>query len=132
MAYDGRPGTLGREAAALLPLEPLPGTGGASRTHRISPRRTLRRSLEAVAPHPTRTPGPCLLLEHGGAEALARGGARRLCSARGTGWSRRASTEPDDEVGGVVRSSFIKAASCRPGPRDAEQPPARGRRRPWE
>lgn len=97
-AYHGTCWTLGREAAALLPLEPL--LGSAVRAPWSWQAAAIRRSLEAVAPHLARDARVVLLLEHGGAEALAAavlggvGAGYRLIEAR--------LTDPDDEIGGVV------------------------------
>jgi hypothetical protein len=97
-AYHGTCWALGREAASLLPLEPLLGT--AVRAPWSWQAAALRRSLEAVVPHLAREARVVLLLEHGGAEALAAavlggvGAGYRLVEAR--------LADPDDEVGGVV------------------------------
>jgi hypothetical protein len=97
-AYHGTSWALGREAASLLPLEPLLGT--AVRAPWSWQAATLRRSLEAVVPHLARDARVILLLEHGGPEALTAavlggvGAGYRLAEAR--------LNDPDDEVGGVV------------------------------
>lgn len=97
-AYHGTCWALGREAAALLPLEPL--LGSAVRAPWSWQAAAVRRALEAVAPHLARDARVVLLLEHGGAEALAAavlggvGAGYRLIEAR--------LTDPDDEIGGVV------------------------------
>ena len=97
-AYHGTCWALGREAAALLPLEPL--LGPAIRAPWSWQAATLRRSLEAVAPHLARDGRVVLLLESGGPEALVAavlggvGAGYRLVEAR--------LAEPDEEVGGVV------------------------------
>jgi hypothetical protein len=89
---------LGREAAALLPLEPL--LGPAVRAPWSWQATALRRSLEAAAPHLARDARVALLLDHGGPEALVAavlggaGAGYRLVEAR--------LTDADDEVGGVV------------------------------
>jgi hypothetical protein len=98
MAYHGTAWALGREAAALLPLEPL--LGPAIRAPWSWQAATLRRSLEAVAPLLARDARVILLLDHGGPEALVAavlggvGAGYRLVEAR--------LTDPDDDVGGVV------------------------------
>lgn len=97
-AYHGTCWALGREAAALLPLEPL--LGPAIRAPWSWQAATLRRSLEAVAPHLARDGRVVLLLESGGPEALVAaalggvGAGYRLVEAR--------LAEPDEEVGGIV------------------------------
>ncbi len=97
-AYHGTCWALGREAASLLPLEPL--LGPAIRAPWSWQATGLRRSLEAVAPHLARDARAILLLDHGGPEALAAavlgavGAGYRLVEAR--------LSDPDDEVGGVV------------------------------
>ncbi|MHB8672373.1 MAG: hypothetical protein ACYDAK_01680 [Candidatus Limnocylindrales bacterium] len=103
---------LGREAAALLPLEALFGPGGRAPWGWQAA--ALGRSLQAVAPWFSRDGRVVLLLESGGPEALvaaALGGVRagyRLVAAR-TG-------EPDDEAGGSVE--FVPpGATLAPAPR---------------
>jgi hypothetical protein len=97
-AYHATCWTLGREAAALLPLEPL--LGPAIRAPWSWQAAALRRSLEAVAPHLARDARVVLLLDHGGPEALTAavlggvGAGYRLVEAR--------LSDPDDEVGGIV------------------------------
>jgi hypothetical protein len=97
-AYHGTCWALGREAASLLPLEPL--LGNAVRAPWSWQAATLRRSLEAIVPLLAREARVVLLLEHGGPEALAAavlggvGAGYRLAEAR--------LTDPDDEIGGVV------------------------------
>lgn len=97
-AYHGTCWALGREAAGLLPLEPL--LGPAIRAPWSWQAATLRRSLEAVAPHLARDGRVVLLLETGGPEALVAaalggvGAGYRLVEAR--------LAEPDEEVGGIV------------------------------
>jgi hypothetical protein len=89
---------LGREAASLLPLEPL--LGPALRAPWSWQATALRRSLEAAAPHLARDARVVLLLDHGGPEALVAavlggvGAGYRVVEAR--------LTDPEDEVGGVV------------------------------
>ncbi|HEY8238279.1 MAG TPA: hypothetical protein VIF63_02490, partial [Candidatus Limnocylindrales bacterium] len=97
-AYHGTCWALGREAASLLPLEPL--LGSAVRAPWSWQAAALRRSLEAVVPHLAGDARVILLLEHGGPEALIAavlggvGAGYRVLEAR--------LTEPDDEVGGLV------------------------------
>ena len=97
-AYHGTCWALGREAASLLPLEPL--LGSAVRAPWSWQAAALRRSLEAVTPHLTRDARVVLLLEHGGPEALVAavlggvGAGYRLAEAR--------LADADDEVGGIV------------------------------
>jgi hypothetical protein len=97
-AYHGTCWALGREAASLLPLEPL--LGPAIRAPWSWQAATLRRSLEAVAPHMARDGRVVLLLESGGPEALVAaalggvGAGYRLVEAR--------LSEADEEVGGFV------------------------------
>jgi len=98
-AYHGTCWALGREAASLLPLEPL--LGPAIRAPWSWQAATLRRSLEAVAPHMARDGRVVLLLEAGGPEALVAaalggiGAGYRLLEAR--------LAEPDEDVGGIVQ-----------------------------
>jgi hypothetical protein len=97
-AYLATGWLLGREAAALLPLESLFGAGGRAPWGWQAA--ALGRSLAAVEPWLTRDARVVLLLEAGGPEALvaaALGGVRagfRLVGAR--------MGEPGDEVGGIV------------------------------
>ncbi|HJW22097.1 MAG TPA: hypothetical protein VJ506_06705 [Candidatus Limnocylindrales bacterium] len=97
-AYHGTAWALGREAAALLPLEPL--LGPAIRAPWSWQAATLRRSLEAAAPHMARDGRVVLVLESGGPEALVAavlggvGAGYRLVDAR--------LAEPDENVGGIV------------------------------
>jgi hypothetical protein len=97
-AYHGTCWALGREAASLLPLEAL--LGPAIRAPWSWQAATLRRSLEAVAPHMARDGRVVLILEAGGPEALVAaalggiGAGYRLVEAR--------LAEPDEEVGGIV------------------------------
>jgi hypothetical protein len=115
-AYLGTAWALGREAASLLPLEPL--LGPAIRAPWSWQAATLRRSLEAVAPHLARDAKVVLLLEHGGPEALVAavlggvGAGYRLHTAR--------LSDPDDEVGGVVE---LLPAGAPPGPRTRSNVP---------
>jgi len=118
MAYHGTAWALGREAAALLPLEPL--LGPAIRAPWSWQAAALRRSLEAVAPHLTRDARVILLLDHGGPEALVAavlggvGAGYRLVEAR--------LTDPDDEVGGVVEL-VPPGGVLPPGPRTRSNRP---------
>ncbi len=97
-AYHGTCWALGREAASLLPLESL--LGPAIRTPWSWQAATLRRSLEAAAPHLARDGRVIVLLEQGGPEALVTG----VLAGVGAGYrvieARLADT--DDEVGGLV------------------------------
>jgi hypothetical protein len=111
-AYHGTAWALGREAAALLPLEPL--LGPAIRAPWSWQAAALRRSLEAVSPHLARDARVVLLLEHGGPEALVAavlggvGAGYRVIEAR--------LSDPDDEVGGVVEL-IPPGGVLPPGPR---------------
>jgi hypothetical protein len=97
-AYHGTCWALGREAASLLPLEPL--LGPAIRAPWSWQAATLRRSLLAVAPHMARDGRVVLILESGGPEALVAaalggvGAGFRVTEAR--------LAEADEEVGGIV------------------------------
>jgi hypothetical protein len=97
-AYHGTCWALGREAASLLPLEPL--LGPPVRAPWSWQTTALRRSLEAVAPHLAKDGRVILLIEHGGSEALVAavlggvGAGYRLIEAR--------LADPEDEAGGVV------------------------------
>jgi len=111
-AYHGTCWALGREAASLLPLEPL--LGPAIRAPWSWQAATLRRSLEAVAPHLAVDGRVVLLLEAGGGEALVAaalggiGAGYRLVEAR--------LADADEEVGGVVELA-PPGATLPPGPR---------------
>ena len=111
-AYHGTCWALGREAGALLPLEPL--LGPAVRAPWSWQATALRRSLEAAAPLLARDARVILLLEHGGPEALTAavlggvGAGYRLAEAR--------LSDPDDEVGGVVEL-VPPGGVLQPGPR---------------
>ena len=117
-AYHGTCWALGREAASLLPLEPL--LGPAIRAPWSWQAAALRRSLEAVAPHLSRDARAILLLEHGGPEALVAavlggvGAGYRLIEAR--------LADPDDEVGGVVEL-VAPGGVLPPGPRTRSNVP---------
>lgn len=117
-AYHGTCWALGREAAALLPLEALLGT--AVRAPWSWQAATLRRSLEAVTPHLAREARVILLLEHGGPDALVAavlggvGAGYRLVDAR--------LTDPDDEIGGVVEL-VPPGGVLPPGPRTRSNVP---------
>jgi hypothetical protein len=97
-AYHGTAWALGREAASLLPLEPL--LGPAIRAPWSWQATALRRSLGAITSHLAGDARVILLLEHGGPDALVAaalggvGAGYRLIEAR--------LADPDDEVGGVV------------------------------
>ena len=114
---------LGREAASLLPLEPL--LGPAIRAPWSWQAATLRRSLEAVAPHLARDGRVVLLLEHGGPEALVAavlggvGAGYRLVEARLSRPGRRGRRRR--RAGAARRRAAARAA-------DPEQRPARGDR----
>jgi hypothetical protein len=111
-AYHGTCWALGREAAALLPLEPL--LGPAIRTPWSWQAATLRRSLEAIAPHLAVDGRAVLILESGGAEALVAaalggiGAGYRLVEAR--------LADADEEVGGIVEL-VPPGGTLPPGPR---------------
>jgi hypothetical protein len=111
-AYHGTCWALGREAAALLPLEPL--LGGAVRVPWSWQAATLRRSLEAVEPHLAQEARVILLLEHGGAEALA----AAVLGAAGAGYrlAEARLMDPSDEIGGVVEL-IPPGGVLPPGPR---------------
>ncbi|MEW5991798.1 MAG: hypothetical protein AB1736_10715 [Chloroflexota bacterium] len=117
-AYHGTCWALGREAAALLPLEPL--LGSAIRAPWSWQAAALRRSLTAVAPLMARDGRAVLLLEAGDPEALVAavlggvGAGYRLAEAR--------VAEADEDVGGVVEL-IPPGASVPPGSR------SRGNRR---
>ena len=111
-AYHGTCWALGREAAALLPLEPL--VGSAIRAPWSWQAAALRRSLAAVAPLMARDGRAVLLLEAGEPEALVAavlggiGAGYRLAEAR--------LAEADEDVGGVVEL-IPPGAGVPPGPR---------------
>jgi hypothetical protein len=111
-AYHGTCWALGREAASLLPLEPL--LGPPIRAPWSWQAATLRRSLEAAAPHLARDARVVLLLENSGPEALVAaalggiGAGYRLVEAR--------LAEPDEEVGGIVEL-VPPGGTLPPGPR---------------
>ena len=118
MAYHGTAWALGREAAGLLPLEPL--LGPAIRAPWSWQAAALRRSLEAVGGHLAKDARVILLLDHGGAEALVAavlggvGAGYRLVEAR--------LTDPDDEGGGVVEL-VPPGGVLPPGPRTRSNRP---------
>ena len=118
LAYHGTAWALGREAAALLPLEPL--LGPAIRAPWSWQAAALRRSLEAVAPNLTGDARVILLLDHGGPDALVAavlggvGAGYRLVEAR--------LSDPDDEVGGVVEL-VPPGGVLPPGPRTRSNRP---------
>jgi hypothetical protein len=118
LAYHGTAWALGREAAALLPLEPL--LGPAIRAPWSWQAAAMRRSLEAVAPNLARDARVILLLDHGGPDALVAavlggvGAGYRLVEAR--------LSDPDDEVGGVVEL-VPPGGVLPPGPRTRSNRP---------
>jgi hypothetical protein len=103
---------LGREAAALLPLESLFGSGGRAPWGWQAA--ALRRSLGSVEPWLARDARVVLLLEAGGPEALVAavlGGVSagyRIAAAR--------LAEPGEEIGGIVEL-VPPGATVAPGPR---------------
>ena len=111
-AYHGTCWSLGREAASLLPLEPL--LGPAIRAPWSWQAATLRRSLEAIAPHLAADGRAVLILESGGSEALVAaalggvGAGYRLVEAR--------LADADEEVGGIVEL-VPPGGTLPPGPR---------------
>ena len=117
-AYHGTAWALGREAAALLPLEAL--LGSAVRAPWSWQAATLRRSLEAVAPHLAHEARAIFLLDHGGPEALVAavlggvGAGYRLVEAR--------LMDADDEIGGVVEL-VPPGGRLPPGPRARSNTP---------
>ncbi|HEX9549655.1 MAG TPA: hypothetical protein VF971_01030 [Candidatus Limnocylindrales bacterium] len=110
--YHGTCWALGREAASLLPLEPL--LGAAVRAPWSWQAAALRRSLVAAAPLMARDGRVVLLLEAGEPEALVAavlggvGAGYRLAEAR--------VAEADEDVGGIVEL-VPPGASVPPGPR---------------
>ena len=117
-AYHATAWTLGREAAALLPIDAL--VGSAIRSPWSWQAAALRRLLEAIEPHVARDGRAIFLLEAGGPEALvaaAVGGASagfRLVSAR--------LAEAEEELGGIVE--FVPpGATLPPGPRSRANRP---------
>ena len=117
-AYHGTCWALGREAAGLLPLEPLLGT--AIRAPWSWQAAALSRSLAAAAPLMARDGRAVLLLESGGPEALVAvvlggiGAGYRLSEAR--------LAEADEDVGGIVEL-IPHGASVPPGPRSRANRP---------
>ena len=111
-AYHGTAWALGREAAALLPLEAL--IDGPVRAPWSWQAAMLRRSLEAIVPHLAGDARVVLLLEHGGPDALVAavlGGVSagyRVVEAR--------LGDADDDVGGVVEL-VPPSGVLPPGPR---------------
>jgi hypothetical protein len=111
-AYFATAWLLGREAAAMLPLEALFGAGGRAPWGWQAA--ALGRSLDAVAPWLGRDGRVVLFLESGGQEALvaaALGGVRagyRLVGAR--------IGESGEESGGIVELA-APGATLSPGPR---------------
>jgi hypothetical protein len=117
-AWHGTAWAIGREAAALLPLEPL--VGSAVRAPWAWQAAALGRSLAAVAPLMTRDGRAVILLEAGGPEALVAavlggvGAGYRLAEAR--------LAEADEDVGGIVEL-IPPGASVPPGPRSRANRP---------
>jgi hypothetical protein len=117
-AYHGTCWALGREAASLLPLESL--LGPSIRAPWSWQAAALRRSLVAAAPLMARDGRAVLLLDAGGAEALAAaalggiGAGYRLSEAR--------LAEADEDVGGIVEL-IPPGASIPPGPRSRSNRP---------
>ena len=111
-AYHGTCWALGREAASLLPLEPL--LGPPIRAPWSWQATSIRRSLEAVTPHLARDARVVLLLDHGGPEALT----AAVLGGIGAGYrvSEARLADPDDEVGGVVEL-IPPSGVMPPGPR---------------
>ncbi|TMD31858.1 MAG: hypothetical protein E6I94_02525 [Chloroflexi bacterium] len=110
-AYLATAWLLGREAAALLPLESLFGPGGRAPWGWQAA--ALRRSLASVEPWLAADARVVLLLEAGGPEGLAAaalggvGAGFRLVAAR--------LAEPGEEVGGVVE--FVPSSAAFGGAR---------------
>ena len=117
-AYHGTCWAIGREAAALLPLEPL--VGSAIRAPWSWQAAALRRSLAAVAPLMARDGRVVLLLEGAGPEALVAavlggiGAGYRLTEAR--------LAEVDEDVGGIVEL-LPPGVALPPGPRSRANRP---------
>lgn len=117
-AYHGTCWALGREAASILPLEPL--LGPAIRAPWSWQATALRRSLCAVAPLMARDGRAVLFLEAGGPEALVAaalggvGAGYRLTEAR--------LAEAEEDVGGTVEL-IPPGAALPPGPRSRANRP---------
>lgn len=117
-AYHGTCWALGREAAGLLPLEPL--LGSAIRAPWSWQAVALSRSLAAAAPLMARDGRAVLLLEGGGPEALVAvalggiGAGYRLSEAR--------LADADEDVGGIVEL-IPHGAAVPPGPRSRANRP---------
>jgi hypothetical protein len=115
--YHATAWALGRDSAAMLPLEPM--VGPAVRAPWSWQSAALRRSLSAIEPDLARDARVVLIVESGGAEGLAAavlGGVSagyRLVSAR--------LAEADQDAGGVVELSPPGAAM--PVPRSRAQQP---------
>ena len=109
--------SLGREAASLLPLEPL--LGPAIRAPWSWQAAALRRSLEAVAPHMARDAKVVMLLEHGGPEALV----AAVLGGVGAGYRLHAArlSDPDEEAGGIVE--LVPPGGAPAGPRTRSNVP---------
>ncbi|MBI2775699.1 MAG: hypothetical protein HYX57_00305 [Chloroflexi bacterium] len=110
-AYHGTAWALGREAASLLPLEPL--LGPAIRAPWSWQATMLRRSLAAAAPLMARDGRAIIALEGGGPEALI------AAVLGGVGAGYRVATarlgEADEDLGGIVEL-VPPGASPPPGP----------------
>ncbi|HYX12339.1 MAG TPA: hypothetical protein VE817_10160, partial [Candidatus Acidoferrum sp.] len=112
-AYLATSWLLGREAAALLPLESLFAGGGRAPWGWQAA--ALRRSLASVEPWLARDARVVLLLEAGGPEALVAaalggiGAGYRLAAAR--------LAEPGEEIGGIVEL-VPPGGTVAPGPRN--------------
>ncbi|HEX5590585.1 MAG TPA: hypothetical protein VFX65_09875 [Candidatus Limnocylindrales bacterium] len=117
-AYHGTCWALGREAAMLLPLEPL--LGASIRAPWSWQATSIRRALAGVAPVMARDGRAVLLLESGGPEALVAavlggiGAGYRLAEAR--------LAEADEDVGGTVEL-IPPGAVLPPGPRSRANRP---------
>jgi hypothetical protein len=118
--YHATAWALGRDAAALLPLDPM--VGPAVRAPWSWQSAALRRSLSAIEPDLARDARVVLLLESGGAEGLAAavlGGVSagyRLLSAR--------LAEAEQDAGGVVELSPPSAPMPIPRSRAQQALPA--------
>ena len=97
-AYLATAWLLGREAAALLPLEALFGPGGRAPWGWQAA--ALRRSLSSIEPWLARDGRVVLLLEAGGPEGLAAAALGGVAAGYRLFGARLA--EPGEEIGGVV------------------------------